>query len=84
MSYDPVNDLIRRQTEAQRRDTTKKNAISNLNNGFFVDGPHAAAIVFDKRDIEPMISVLCARTGDLAEDYTATDLSDPFGDRRKM
>lgn len=42
---------------------------------YFLGGPSACAIVFDREYIEPVIGLLCEKTGDDSEDYTATDCS---------
>lgn len=47
--------------------------------GYFIGGPHAAAIVYHHGHIEPVIKALCEATGDTEDDYTATDLDNPYG-----
>lgn len=41
---------------------------------WFVGGPNASFIVFDKLLIEPLIAATCKENGDDPDDYTATEL----------
>lgn len=43
---------------------------------WFISGPSATVTVRKRSHVEPVIKALCEITGDLSEDYTATDLSE--------
>lgn len=50
---------------------------ASVADGFFIGGPHATAVVYDLKHTESVIAALCSCTGDDADDYTVTNLSQP-------
>ena len=50
--------------------------MSDQKGEWFISGPSATVTVRKRSHVEPVIKALCEITGDLSEDYTATDLSE--------
>ena len=52
------------------------NTNSDQKGEWFISGPSATITLRNRSHVEPVIKALCEITGDLSEDYTATDLSE--------
>lgn len=46
---------------------------------YFLSGPNASCVIFDKSKTEQFISAMALMTGDDPDDYTCTDLQNPTG-----